>query len=175
MVFWGSSSFTLWDNLEREFTEFSAVNLGFGGSTLAACTWFYQQIVPKHQPDAIFVYAGDNDLSDGRTPEEVVIFFYQLIANIRNTLGDIPVCFMAIKLSPARKNLKGSIEYANNCISEFILNSKENLHFIDVYQKMLDPNGEIQPKLYKADGLHLSSLGYEIWHTSVEECFKKLF
>jgi lysophospholipase L1-like esterase len=175
LVFWGSSSFTLWENLENEFTDFKAINLGFGGSTLAACAWFYEVVVPRHHPDAIFIYAGDNDLSDGRTPEEVIIFFYQLVANVRKSLGNIPICFISIKLSPARANLKGSIEYTNHYIQDFIMNANDNLHFLDVYQKMLDEKGNIQTKLYQADGLHLSTYGYEIWHTSILNCYNELF
>lgn len=44
-IFYGSSTFTLWKRLHEEFKEFRPVNLGFGGSTLAACVWFFNKIV----------------------------------------------------------------------------------------------------------------------------------
>lgn len=170
IAFYGSSSFTRWHNLADCFPEYEVVNLGFGGSTLAACAWFFHRVVPRQKPDAIYVYAGDNDLGDGRTPEEVVLFYYQLITSVRQTLGNIPVCFISIKLSPARKHLRGSIEYANNCIRYDVENTKDPTFFLDVYTSMLDGNGGIRSELFDADGLHMSRAGYQIW---TEEINKK--
>ncbi|TAD82283.1 MAG: GDSL family lipase [Bacteroidetes bacterium] len=169
VVFYGSSSFTLWSNLEELFPNYNVVNLAFGGSTLAACAWFFKRIVPQHQPQAIFLYAGDNDISDGRTPEEVVLFFLQLLAEIRQLLGNIPVCYIAIKLSPTRKHLKGSIEFANNCIKSYVNDNPDNLHFLDLYTSMLDAKGKIKKDLYQPDGLHLSVKGYALWYKEIEK------
>ena len=170
VVFYGSSSFTRWETLEKATSDFNFVNLGFGGSTLAACTWFYDRVVPRQKPDAVFIYAGDNDLGDGRNPEEVVIFYKQLITQIRETFTKIPVCFISIKPSPARATLKGSIEYTNKCILEITATTNNNLHYIDVYSKMLDEKGGMKNELYVEDRLHLSVKGYELWQ---EEILKK--
>ena len=176
-VFLGSSTFTLWNSLEADFTKFTAVNLGFGGSTLAACTWFFDRLVPRHKPDVIFIYAGDNDLGDGRSPEEVILFFYQMLASIRKSLGNIPVCFISIKISPARAHLKGSIEYTNACIKEYIYrNSAESpLYFLDIYHPMLSSDGSINADLFECDGLHLSRHGYEIWIREINQKFAEIF
>lgn len=37
VVSYGSSTFTQWPGLDRSFPQVEAVNLGFGGSKLAAC------------------------------------------------------------------------------------------------------------------------------------------
>jgi hypothetical protein len=116
-VFYGSSTFTYWPDMAEAFPQVQAVNLRFGGSTLAACAWFFKTVVPPHRPD-LLLYAGDNDLGDGRTPEEVVLFYEQLLSSIAGSLGAIPVCFISIKPSPARQHLRGGIEYANRCISQ---------------------------------------------------------
>ncbi len=171
VVFYGSSTFTLWENLEQEFSNFQAVNLGFGGSTLAACAWFFNRVVPRQNPDIIVIYAGDNDLGDGRTPEEVVLFYFQLVSSIQKFNIDIPIYFISIKLSPSRKHLKGSIEYTNHTIKNYINESSLPLHFIDIYDKMLNPKGEIIQEFYKPDGLHLSDEGYALWK---EEIYREL-
>ena len=147
--------------------DYNAVNLAFGGSTLAACAWFYRRVIPKHKPDAIVIYAGDNDLGDGRNPEEVVIFFRQLINEIRQTLGDIPVCFISIKPSPARFGLRAGIQYANKCIQDDVRSTGGALYYLDLYTKMLTETGAIKPELYVADGLHLSPKGYELWLSEI--------
>ena len=174
VVFYGSSTFTRWETLESDFKEFQAINLGFGGSTLAACAWFFDRVVTRHHPDAIFVYAGDNDLGDGRSPEEVILFYFQLIANIRAALGKIPVCFISIKLSPVREHLKGSIEFANGFIKESIESSSANLYFLDIYHQLLSPNGEIEKSYFESDGLHLSPKGYSLLRELIASQFSKL-
>ena len=167
VVFYGSSSFTRWNTLETDFKSFQTINLGFGGSTLAACAWFYNRIVPRHNPDAIVIYSGDNDLGDGRTPEEVVLFYRQLVVDIRKTLGNIPVFFISIKLSPSREHLVGSIEYANNSIKYIVDTEKNNCHYVDIYHLMFNDLGFLDQALFENDGLHISPKGYEIWQNAI--------
>ena len=47
-------------------------NQAFGGSTLEACAWFFERLVVPCYPRALVCYAGDNDLGDGRTPDQVL-------------------------------------------------------------------------------------------------------
>ncbi|WP_431214255.1 hypothetical protein ACQ86N_05210 [Puia sp. P3] len=77
LLFYGSSSIRLWESLYEDFAPWQPANLGFGGSTLAACDWFFDRLLTPFRPSSIIVYAGDNDLGDGRHPEEVFIFFQQ--------------------------------------------------------------------------------------------------
>jgi lysophospholipase L1-like esterase len=167
VAFYGSSTFTRWLSIGADFPQVQAVNLGFGGSTLAACTWFFEQVVPRQQPAALLVYAGDNDLGDGRTPEEVVIFFEQLVAVSKAQLGTIPFCFVSIKPSPARLYLRHNIEYANTCIRQRIAALGPPYYFLDLYPAMLDGQGNPQRALYEADGLHLSPAGYALWQQAI--------
>lgn len=167
VVFYGSSTFTRWLDLAQAFPQVQAVNLGFGGSTLAACAWFFEQVVPRQQPAALLVYAGDNDLGDGRTPEEVVLFFEQLLAESRAQLGEIPFCFISIKPSPARLYLRDNIQYANACIQQRIAALGPPYYFLDLYPAMLDGQGNPQRTLYEADGLHLSPAGYNLWQQAI--------
>jgi lysophospholipase L1-like esterase len=167
VVFYGSSTFTYWPELERDFPQVQAVNLGFGGSTLAACAWFFERVVPRQRPDVLVVYAGDNDLGDGRTPEEVVLFFEQLLARHAALLGTVPVCFIAIKLSPARQHLRGSIEYANRCIQGLIERHGPPWYYLDLNSAMLDEQGRPQSAFFEADGLHLSASAYALWQQAI--------
>ena len=122
LVFYGSSSIRMWNNLSNDFGEFHPINLGFGGSTMAACVWFFDRIMVNLQPKGMIVYAGDNDLGDGRHPEEVFIFFKQLIASIRKNYGNIPVGYISIKPSILRFNIIEQIKFTNKIIAEEIEN-----------------------------------------------------
>jgi lysophospholipase L1-like esterase len=162
-VFYGSSSMRLWKNLYEDFKEYEPVNLGFGGSTLAACVWFYDRIMDTLQPEQIIVYAGDNDLGDGRNPEEVYIFFEQLLVCLQRSFPNIPFTYISIKPSIRRRHIKDQIRYTNSLIKDAIDRSGPNCHFVNVYDKMVDTAGNPMPDLYDPDGLHLSPKGYALW------------
>jgi hypothetical protein len=162
-VLYGSSSIRLWDKLYEDFHHYKPINMGFGGSTLAACVWYFERIFAHFHPSSIIIYAGDNDLGDGRHPEEVFIFFQQLVAKINKRYGDIPCYFISIKPSLNRWNIIESFKYANNLIETEIVKLDSNWHFINIFNRMLDKNGYPVKEYYDNDGLHLSSAGYELW------------
>jgi hypothetical protein len=93
-VFYGSSSITLWRTLARDLNSAKVVNLGFGGSTLEACVWFFDRLVPPTRPGSLVVYAGDNDIGDGQSPRQVRIRFEALAAKVKRRLGQIPFGFI---------------------------------------------------------------------------------
>lgn len=162
-VFYGSSSIRLWSTLEVDFKAFNPVNLGFGGSTLAACTWFFDRTLANYSPERIIIYAGDNDLGDGRHPEEIFIYFQQLSTKIKQRFGDIPCYFISIKPSIARWHMIDSFLYTNNIIENEIIRQDANWKFIDIYHPMLGVNNYPQNKYFDTDGLHLSTQGYKLW------------
>jgi hypothetical protein len=162
-IFYGSSSIRLWNTLYQDFADIKPVNLGFGGSTMAACVWFFERIMVPYQPKRLIVYAGDNDLGDGRHPEELFIFFQQLMVKVEERFGDIPCYYVSLKPSPARWPIADSFKYANNLIESEIVKRQNNWRFINIFKAMLDNTGRPQKDLFVDDGLHLSAKGYELW------------
>ena len=73
-IFYGSSTLRLWEDAEETFRIYDPINLAFGGSTMAACTWYFDSVFEPFDPESIIIYAGDNDLANNRHPEEVVLF-----------------------------------------------------------------------------------------------------
>jgi lysophospholipase L1-like esterase len=163
LLFYGSSSIRLWETLNDDFAEYKPANLGFGGSTLAACDWFFDRLVAPFHPSSIIVYAGDNDLGDGRHPEEVFIFFQQLVSRIHRQFGSIPIAYISVKPSISRWNIVDSIRYTNKIIEEEILKQGDNLHFINVYTRMTDNSGYPKREFLDPDGLHINEKGYTLW------------
>jgi lysophospholipase L1-like esterase len=162
LVFYGSSSIRLWDSLYDDFKVYNPVNLGFGGSTLEACVYFFKRIMKPLQPKHLVIYAGDNDLGDGKTAAQVHGYFLDLCRLIDETYEGLPVSYISIKPSPARWNIRQQIQNANRLIEETI-RAKAGMYFVDVYSKMLSPDGLPVLNLYDADGLHLSAEGYKVW------------
>jgi lysophospholipase L1-like esterase len=162
IVFYGSSSIRLWTNIARDLGEPRIVNLGFGGSTLAACAHFFERLVVPRKPASLIVYAGDNDLGDGRSASEVIESFRSLLAKVDSKLGPIPFAFLSIKPSPARWPLIDAIRSVNATIIED-LKARPNSTYIDIFDPMLAASGRPRPELFAEDGLHLSEAGYQVW------------
>ena len=169
-IFYGSSSIRMWTSLYQDFSHLKPVNLGFGGSTLAACVWFFERIMVPFNPKRFIIYAGDNDLGDGRTPEEVFLFFQDLTARVRERFGDIPCYYVSLKPSPARWNMADQFKYANNLIENEIIKQDSNWRFINIFKAMLDSTGRPKSDYYVGDGLHLSTQGYEVWREAINNC-----
>ena len=166
-IFYGSSSIRLWNTLYSDFGSIKPVNLGFGGSTLAACVWFFERIMQPYQPRRLVIYAGDNDLGDGRNPEEVFIFFQELVVKVAKRFGDVPCYYISLKPSVSRWNMVDKFKYANSLIRDEIVKNNKNWQFIDVFDKMLDAKNQPKREFFANDGLHLSEKGYQVWRDVV--------
>ena len=174
VLFYGSSTIRLWESIDNDFPEFSLINQGFGGSTLAACCWFFKRVIPQHKPDIIVLYAGDNDLGDGRHPEEVYLNFINLMALIKQYCGDIPVAFLSIKLSISRLHLYNSIIFTNQIIKAEIEKNCPQCQYVNLIPAMYS-NETIDHTLFENDGLHLSEKGYAILTKVVRSQFLDQF
>jgi len=166
-LFFGSSSIRQWTDLKVDFKQLSPVNLGFGGSTLAACAWFFDRVMNGYQPERIIVYAGDNDLADGRHPQEVCIFFKELTAAVAKKYGSIPCYFISLKPSIARWGLVDQFTYTNELIAKEI-DHHLNWRWVDIFAPMLNGDGKPNPDYFIADGLHLNKTGYQLWRTTLQ-------
>jgi lysophospholipase L1-like esterase len=162
VAFYGSSSIRLWDTLAADFPGQNVVNIGFGGSTLAACAHFFRRLVPPAGPRAVVLYAGDNDLGDGCSPEDVLASFKSLAGQLRSALPTTRLAFLAIKPSLARWHLEAAIESTNRLVAAEIATWR-NARYVDLHHSMLGADGRPRPGLYAADGLHLSPAGYRAW------------
>jgi lysophospholipase L1-like esterase len=172
-VFYGSSSIRLWPSLAGDLGDDRAVNAAFGGSTLAACAHFFERIVPPLRPASLVVYAGDNDLGDGRSPEDVLASFRELAGDVERCCGGIPFGFISIKPSPARVAILERIRRTNELVRAEI-ERRPHGFFIPVFDAMLR-EGKPRPELFLDDGLHLGPAGYELWTHLLEPFRRTIF
>ena len=170
VVFYGSSSIRLWPGLENE----GIVNRGFGGSTLEACVYFFERLIVPLHPRSLVVYAGDNDLGDGRSPEQVFSCFKQFTVKIEKELPGVPFGYMSVKPSPARAPILDRIRRANELIQREI-EAHPAAYFIPVYEAMLDEKGRPRKDLFLSDGLHLDLAGYRLWEQLLAPFGNRIF
>lgn len=163
VLFVGSSSIRLWKGLERQFGARQVVlKRGFGGSQLSDCVKYLQRLVIRYRPHQVLVYAGDNDLAAGGTPEQVLRRFAAFVDGVQRALPETQIAFISIKPSPRRAALIPKVREANELIRAYIA-SHSNLAYIDVFSRMLDVEGNPRAELFVADSLHLNAEGYAMW------------
>ncbi len=165
-VFIGSSSVRMW-KLDGSFPKLACLNRGFGGSQLADSVRYAERIVIRYKPRTVVLYAGDNDLNSGKTPEKVLSDYRAFRDKIHGALPDTKIVFISIKPSPSRWKLRDKMIEANRLIRQEIEQGKGQV-FVDVWTPMLGDDGMPRRELFVKDNLHMSEAGYQIWACLVE-------
>ena len=165
-VFVGSSSIRMW-KLEGSFPQHACVNRGFGGSQLGDSVKYAERIVIAYKPRVVVVYAGDNDLNAGKTPEAVFTNYRAFRDKVQAALPETRIVFVAIKPSPSRWKLREKALEANRIIRDEIAKGK-NQAYVDVWTPMLGDDGMPRAELFLKDQLHMNDAGYAIWTKLVE-------
>jgi lysophospholipase L1-like esterase len=138
------------------------INRGFGGSHLADSVHFAPRIVLPYEPRTVVLYAGDNDLAAGKTPEQVAADFQAFTRVVHDRLPKTRIVYLSIKPSLARWSLLDKGKKANDLIAEQC-KKDDRLKFVDVGTALLGSDGKPRRELFRQDGLHLNDEGYAVW------------
>ena len=169
VLFVGSSTIRFWTQLPQDFRDVPVViNRGFGGSTMADCQYFVKQLVLQYRPRQVFVYAGDNDLAEGRSPQQVLESFEGFVAAVRAELPETRIAYISIKPSPLRAELMPKAREANALLAGYV-RTLPNSDYIDIFTPMLDLQGAPRAELFGPDRLHMSDAGYRLWRSVIAD------
>jgi len=162
VVFVGSSSIRLWSTLAEDFPKVTVINRGFGGSELADSVFYADRIVIPYQPRLVVVYAGENDLNAGKSPETVLADFRAFRAKVHAALPATKIIYLSCKESPSRARVRAQVRAANQLIAADCA-TDPRCTFVDVATPLNDAAGGYRPELFREDQLHLNPAGYVIW------------
>lgn len=171
IVFIGSSSVRLWD-VRKSFPDLPVVNRGFGGSQLADSVRYADRILIPYRPKTVVLYAGDNDLAAGKSPEQVLADYKAFAAKVHGALPDTRIVYVAVKPSPKRWALIEKIRETNRLIRAAAEQDPRQV-FVDVEKPMLTAEGQPRAELYRPDELHLNDEGYKLWTELVRPHLEK--
>ena len=163
VLFVGSSSIRFWESAERDFPGVTIVRRGFGGSEMGDVLHYADRVVLPYAPRTIVLYAGDNDLGAGRTPQQVFDDYRHFVELVHARLPETRIAFIAVKPSLARWSLVDSIRKTNAMVQEYAARDPRRLVYVDVFTPMLDASGRPRPELFREDGLHMTARGYALW------------
>jgi lysophospholipase L1-like esterase len=172
-LFTGSSSIRFWTDIDRRFSGYNVVNRGFGGSQMHELFYYAWDLIIDYKPKTIFIYEGDNDLSEGKLPEDILADANKVLKIVRAELGKkVKVYFITPKPSIRRWNLKSNYETYIAQLKSWA-SDKKNVGVVDVWTPMLTPSGDLQRDLFVEDDLHMNSKGYDIWEKVIRPYLKK--
>lgn len=170
VLFVGSSSIRLWKTLQSDFPDLPIINRGFGGSHIPDSTHFADRIIFPYQPSKVVLYAGDNDIASGASPEKVLADFQLFVEKVQTRLPKTKIYFLAIKPSPSRWYLSPQASEANRLVKRYA-RFRAKVEFIDVWSPLIK-NGRPDASLYEKDRLHLNRAGYERWIPAVKDALE---
>ena len=165
ILFVGSSSIVGW-KLEHYFPGLPVINRGFGGSQIADSVHFAPRIILPYRPKIIVLYAGDNDVASGKSPQRVLADYRQFVNTVHGKLPNARIVFIAIKPSLRRWHLVDKMRKANGLIRA-VTEKDDRLAYVDIDKPMIGDDGKPRKELFKADGLHLNAEGYKLWTSLV--------
>ena len=152
----------MWETLSRDFPGVPVLNRGFGGSQVRDSVWFADEVAVRYRPRQILIYAGDNDIDAGRTPEQVLADVQSFVAALRARLPGVRVGYLALKPSLLRLEQLDRQQKANALVREWAA-TQAGVDFIDVATPMLDAAGRPRAELFLGDRLHMNADGYALW------------
>ncbi|MHC4695066.1 MAG: SGNH/GDSL hydrolase family protein [Planctomycetota bacterium] len=161
VLFVGSSSIRLW-HTSKCFPEIKVINRGFGGSQISDVNYFANRIVLPYKPKVIVLYAGDNDIAAGKSPQHVFEDFRAFAWLVHKSRPKTHIIFISIKPSLSRWAFWPRAKEANLKVKEF--SEKDiRLTFVDISTVLLGHDAKPDTRLYLKDNLHLNSKGYKAW------------
>lgn len=162
IVFIGASSFARWTNLAESFPDLNVVNRGFGGSELAECVKYASRVVVPYAPRIVVLYAGENDLNRGVTPEAIASDFVQFSHLMHTSLPTARIVVIGLKPSLLRWKLRDGMHRTNTLIRSRCA-ADRGCTYVDPWPSMIGKDGTPKPELFVEDGLHLTPEGYKAW------------
>ncbi|MCC5875808.1 MAG: hypothetical protein JJU11_06280 [Candidatus Sumerlaeia bacterium] len=163
----GSSSMRGWHGMINEdLAPLTIIPRGFGGSNMYDALYFVDRAVIAHEPRAVILYEGDNDIAMGKPPEAVLDTFRAFVARIHEADPTVRIYVLAVKPSISRVGVWPQMQ-ATNELLRAECETDRRLFFIDVATPMLDEEGNMREELYLGDMLHMNRAGYEVWRDAV--------
>ncbi|NND16159.1 MAG: G-D-S-L family lipolytic protein [Eudoraea sp.] len=162
-VFAGSSSIRFWETLPDIFPGVQVVNSGFGGSMASDLLAYLDELVLDYQPDKVFLYEGDNDIFEKKSPAKIVRQTRRIIRRIQKHNGPTPIVVISAKPSLVRWHLKKKYEKLNTRLKA-LCDKDPSTSYAHIWDSMLE-DGVVKKEIFLEDGLHMNAEGYSLWET----------
>ena len=176
ILFYGSSSIRLWDNIETDMAPFPVVRRGYGGASLHDAAYFARRVLTPIDYRALVLFVG-NDIWGNeydKTPEEMEFLADKIVRTSRRHEKSAPVFFIEVTHVPARAHLIKEWDAANAKLKAYA-DEHDFVHFIPTRDLYIKENGQIREDLFREDNIHQNEAGYAIWKERIKDEISKVF
>lgn len=161
LVLVGSSTARRWEGWARAYADHRPVQRGFGGAQLGEVAKSAADLVLRHGPRGVVVYAGTNDIAVGVDPTVVFDRFRCLRARVAEGAPSATLFFISILPTPARWSQWEDASAVNAAVAALDA-ADPGLVYVDAATPFLATGSPPDDSLFVADGLHLSEAGYAL-------------
>ncbi|MFM2163277.1 MAG: hypothetical protein RLZZ383_2789 [Pseudomonadota bacterium] len=171
----GSSSIRRWETAWTALAPWGVIQRGIGGAVLADVVAHLDDLVVRHRPAAVLLFAGTNDIAGGASADDVVQGWRCVVTRIWEAQGPTPVLFVGVTPTPARWAQWAVASEANARIADDV-RAQPMLAYIDVPSLLLATAAPGMPpdaSYFDGDGLHLSPAGYAVWDAAVADAMSQ--
>jgi lysophospholipase L1-like esterase len=172
ILFVGSSSIRLWNDLQSYFPEYKIIQRGVGGSHLEDIIHFADKIIFPYNPKQIILYEGSNDINNGQTPEEYIVELKVFVNLVHLHQKRTPIVILSVFCSPSRNKISDEYQKLNILLKEFSIKNP-NVTFVDISKTVFDTQGYYDRNAFLSDSLHVSASTYKKWATIIKPYLKK--
>ncbi|MCG8669878.1 MAG: GDSL-type esterase/lipase family protein [Pseudomonadales bacterium] len=169
VIFVGSSSIRLFQQLESIFSSETVLRRGFGGAKINDVAYYKQDLILNHDPKLVVFYIGVNDLlySDYQYVREPAEKLFRLISELRSKLPQTPMVLLAQRPT-SYQDVNTTISEYNEQVRRYALSSY-GVYYIDPNDALMSDSRELNDIYMHWDGLHLSSEGYLAWGNEIHD------
>lgn len=167
IVFFGDS-ITYGYNVKEFFEKYHVVNSGINGNQTRDLLDRIETDLYDYNPSKVILLIGTNDIRSDINDKDIINNIKSIIKGIRTNRKNAEIYIQSVY--PLNRNVDEAYwrdvneNYNNSSIIELNkrikkLCSEEHIKYINVYDKLLDKDGNLK-SAYTKEGLHLNDLGY---------------
>jgi lysophospholipase L1-like esterase len=157
----GDSQFDRWKTVKEDLAGYTVINRGIDSFRTDDVIQYVDRLVIRYRPRMVVLHVGGNDISRGKSPEQLLADTKTLIGRIRAGLPGVPIAWSSITPGPGRWEQREQRKAANALVKAWITGEKDVV-FVDLWDAMLTSDGQPREDLWVADRIHPNHAGYLI-------------
>ncbi len=164
ILFLGSSSVRLWDDIASDMGPYHPIRRGYGGARFTDTAVFAERLIKPHVYAAMVVFVA-NDVTgrESDTPlDEIERLVRHIIEVSRNHQPDAPVLLVEITPCSSRWDAWPKIRAVNYLLREITF-TVPNTYFVETAEYYLDAENRPIDDYFRKDLLHQNAAGYRLW------------
>lgn len=174
VVFAGDSLTAQWPNLTEQFSNVTVANRGIGGDVSRGLLFRFEEDVLALNPKAIVLLIGTNDLTAHQPARDTLANIEAMLVLTAEHDPRLPVVLCTV---PPSAHPKAPVDAQEQKILNAGLRAiaarEDQIALVDLYSATVTLEGQVDPKWFKADQLHLNAAGYEQWKSALKPALRE--